>query len=1021
MVLYKYIYCMKKQNNKAVFLSILATSLISGIAIVWAWTGPTGNPYSNNVDVPINAGGVNQNKLGGFVPAWLGSTGVNIFSGSTILGRGSGPAAEILDVTGNAKVSGNVGIGTTGPGAKLQVHTAASTIDGLVLSATDSRFIRFAPSPGAGSWNSMVQAGDQAIIFSNGTTGTGNFVIAPWSASNAGLRITSAGNVGIGDANPQALLSTVASANQSQIRASTWADMSGSGAGIAVFGSNVYRGNNDNLFHYSNGHGSIGAGGLAVNWPNWGDATLFASTGATTAGASFTPTAGFVLKASGNVGVGTSTPGSKLTVAGAIQSSTGGFVFPDGSTQTTAAASGQWTTNGTHITNANTGNVSINAGAAPGSKLTVFGSAGVTALQVHGITGTNQLYIDYNGGGMNYIRGNTNAFNGTWYDENNSAYYVDPNNASVFNSLSTNGAIYALGNIVSQNASPTYYFQDTDGRSAMLHNNSNHFYVLNIEVINSTSWVANGGYWPIDIDLTNDNTALGGNVVVPEGNVGIRTGGSALSPYLAVNASGLIGGANQTYDIGAGNIAVGDAIYSYDKICAGNSSGNCEGTGGMVMSTTNIKFPDGTTQSTAAGSGSFIQNQYAAAQTGNLWVSANIKAGALMESQTYHSASTNDSWIGYGGTTNYLRGSTYAFSAIWYDETNVAYYVDPSATSIYNDLRANIFYDQGNTGFYLDPAGTSVTNVSYQSFIYDRDNNGYYLDPNGTSNLNGLNFGTVGCIAGYCPPNGAVRLTPNLHLNANAGYATIINWDNGTLGAGLSLRVGNGAGADAFYVTASGNTTQTGSNSSTIYYDQNNAGYYVDPNGSSNVSVMSMGTAYSSNWFRSYGATGWYSEAYGSGIYADEAGYVRGYGTSGLKMYGSVYAPAFIYNSDRRLKENIVPLQNSLDSIRAMQGYTFNWKDTGRADIGVIAQEVEKVFPNLVHTDSKTGLKSVEYGNLVAPLIEAIKELANKFDALATRVFNVESRQTELEKQNAVQAEQIAQLQKQIAELSQKK
>lgn len=49
--------------------------------------------------------------------------------------------------------------------------------------------------------------------------------------------------------------------------------------------------------------------------------------------------------------------------------------------------------------------------------------------------------------------------------------------------------------------------------------------------------------------------------------------------------------------------------------------------------------------------------------------------------------------------------------------------------------------------------------------------------------------------------------------------------------------------------------------------------------------------------------------------------------------------------------------------------------------MGVIAQEVEKIYPDMVHTDATTGMKSVEYGNLVAPLIESVKELKALNDA----------------------------------------
>ncbi len=78
-------------------------------------------------------------------------------------------------------------------------------------------------------------------------------------------------------------------------------------------------------------------------------------------------------------------------------------------------------------------------------------------------------------------------------------------------------------------------------------------------------------------------------------------------------------------------------------------------------------------------------------------------------------------------------------------------------------------------------------------------------------------------------------------------------------------------------------------------------------------------------------------------------------------------------SSDRTLKTDITPLSGSLMKILALHGYDFSWKRDGRKDMGIIAQEVEKVFPTIVHTD-KEGLKSVEYSNLIAPMIEAMRE-----------------------------------------------
>lgn len=184
--------------------------------------------------------------------------------------------------------------------------------------------------------------------------------------------------------------------------------------------------------------------------------------------------------------------------------------------------------------------------------------------------------------------------------------------------------------------------------------------------------------------------------------------------------------------------------------------------------------------------------------------------------------------------------------------------------------------------------------------------------------------------------------------------------------------------------------------------------------------IDGTGTRMDSNggWFRTYGPTGWYSQTYGWGWYMVDATWIRNYGnkwlwmntaiigTNGsisvwygwaawptqwaifsgsvgiwtsspsqkLDVVGNVQATAFLYSSDQSLKKAISPLENSLEKLLKLNGYSFEWRKNDQKDIWVIAQEVEKVFPEIVHTDKVTGLKSVEYGNLTAPLIEAIRE-----------------------------------------------
>jgi hypothetical protein len=92
--------------------------------------------------------------------------------------------------------------------------------------------------------------------------------------------------------------------------------------------------------------------------------------------------------------------------------------------------------------------------------------------------------------------------------------------------------------------------------------------------------------------------------------------------------------------------------------------------------------------------------------------------------------------------------------------------------------------------------------------------------------------------------------------------------------------------------------------------------------------------------------------------------------------------------SDQRYKQNIQTLENALTKLQGLRGVSFKWKDkTQRADtqIGFIAQEVEKVWPELVSTDSD-GYKSLAYGKLTAVLVEAIKELQQQNEEMAKKI-----------------------------------
>ena len=97
-------------------------------------------------------------------------------------------------------------------------------------------------------------------------------------------------------------------------------------------------------------------------------------------------------------------------------------------------------------------------------------------------------------------------------------------------------------------------------------------------------------------------------------------------------------------------------------------------------------------------------------------------------------------------------------------------------------------------------------------------------------------------------------------------------------------------------------------------------------------------------------------------------------------------------SSDIRFKENIVPIENALQKISKISGNTYDWKAENKIehgyegnDVGVIAQEIEEVLPQLVQT-RENGYKAVKYDKLVALLIEGIKEQQTQIHSLTLQI-----------------------------------
>jgi hypothetical protein len=114
---------------------------------------------------------------------------------------------------------------------------------------------------------------------------------------------------------------------------------------------------------------------------------------------------------------------------------------------------------------------------------------------------------------------------------------------------------------------------------------------------------------------------------------------------------------------------------------------------------------------------------------------------------------------------------------------------------------------------------------------------------------------------------------------------------------------------------------------------------------------------------------------------------------------GNVIAYSTTTSSDRKLKKNIKPLEGALEKVQNLNGVSFQWKRNDKESIGFIAQEVQEVVPEIVHNNRieedgvlKSESLGVDYGNITALLVEAVKEQQALINRLEERIKTLESK-----------------------------
>ena len=267
------------------------------------------------------------------------------------------------------------------------------------------------------------------------------------------------------------------------------------------------------------------------------------------------------------------------------------------------------------------------------------------------------------------------------------------------------------------------------------------------------------------------------------------------------------------------------------------------------------------------------------------------------------------------------------------------------------------------------------------------------------TNPSGTNASAIG---NNTTASGTASTATGSSTDATAQYATAMGY-NTTASGNASFAVGHSSEAKGFFSVAMGGSTAHADGTTAM-------GMYTNAVGLYSTSMGSYTTArdYSSLVIGRYNLTGTEGNS-GSptGFFTANNAFVIGNGTADsarsdafvVKFSGNTTINNdltvngdVVVSSDARLKANIVSLGSTLAKLLLIDGKRYTMKKNGKQKIGVLAQDIQKVFPELVTTDDKEML-AVNYQGLVPVLINALKEQQSEIDELKQMVNQLITKQ----------------------------
>jgi hypothetical protein len=395
--------------------------------------------------------------------------------------------------------------------------------------------------------------------------------------------------------------------------------------------------------------------------------------------------------------------------------------------------------------------------------------------------------------------------------------------------------------------------------------------------------------------------------------------------------------------------------------------------------------------------------------------------------------------------TGYILASDANGTASWTDPSSLT----ESTFSVINNivLPNTNFIDETTDDFVFgstqldDDANTDHDN----RFFFDKSKAAFRADSAMSSEWNDANIGLHSIALGFstkASAEGAIALSSFAEATGKysfaAGYGTrasgleSIAMGNGSIASGPGTSaIGYSATAEGDYATAIGYWNYTkGDNSFSIGNSNDVHGDYSGTIGNSNDVSAQYSFAFGNNstTYNQYtfsmgndltpssayetvvgrfntSATGSYSSWVSTDrLFVIGNGTASGARSDALVVYkdgDATLTGVLTQSSDARLKTNIKQLSSSLNKIEQLSGYSYNWIDTTARSkdiqIGLIAQEVEALYPELVRKDGN-GYLSVNYSGLVPVLIEATKEQQATINAQKSKIQSLENRLIEVEK-----------------------